>query len=185
MSSGRLRRTVRRSPLARPTAAAASGPRWPPSRSCRHRADRPGQHLLVHIEVGPRLRDLGGDHHQRGPALRRLGDAGHGVGEPTPLMDTQRRHLTAHPTIGIGHGGGAALDGRRRRRPRRRSWRWSHGSCPSPPPRSLPHTAPDEVLTNGLGDFHRGDDESEHPHRRPRPGDDLQRSGDHHRTGGR
>ncbi len=46
-----------------------------------HRAD---QHLLVHIEVGPRLGDLGGDHHHRGTALRRLGDPGHGVGEAAP-----------------------------------------------------------------------------------------------------
>ena len=75
----------------------------------RHRAHGRGQRRLVDVEVGARPGRLGRDHHQRCAALRGLGDAGHRVGQPAPLVHAQRRHPAGHPRVGVGHRGGAAL----------------------------------------------------------------------------
>ena len=84
-SSGRLSTTVRR--CSRPSGRPGRRRRPPTSGVCHplgHRADGGHQRVLVDAEVGadggrPRVRR---EHEQRRAALRGLGDAGHGVGEP-------------------------------------------------------------------------------------------------------
>ena len=52
---------------------------------------------------------VGGEHDQRGAALRGLGDAGHRVGQPAALMHGEHRGPAGHPRLGVGHRRGAAL----------------------------------------------------------------------------
>ena len=83
------------------------------------------QRLLVDVEVRPRLGRLGGDDHQRGPALGGLGDPGHRVGQPAALVHrdggrrapsyARRRRPSSPPRPRAAR--------RRTGRPRR-PWRW-------------------------------------------------------------
>ena len=77
----------------------------------RDRADGRDQRVLVDAEVradGGRA-GLGGEHEQRGAALRGLGDAGHGVGQPAALVHRQHRGAAGRPRPRVGHRRGAAL----------------------------------------------------------------------------
>ncbi len=84
----------------------------------RHRRHRGGERGLVHVEVGPRLGHLGRNDDHRRPALGRLGDPRHRVGEAAPLMDRQRRQLSR--SSGRSR---RPSSPRRSRAGRRRTWR--------------------------------------------------------------
>jgi len=75
----------------------------------RYHPDCGGEPALVDVEVGARLDGLGGEHHQRCSALRCLGQAGHGVGQPAPLVHGERGDRSAEPGVGVGHRGGPAF----------------------------------------------------------------------------
>ena len=159
-SSGRLSTTVRRPCDGRPI-----GPDDVIDRRTRavhplgNGADAADQRVLVDAEVRSDggTGDVGRQHHQRRPALRRLGDAGHRVGQSAALVHAQhgdpadwsgrtRRPSSRHrPRVG-----------RRRTAPRRRPARWSRRSCRCRPRR-----------TRGR---HRGRRPPARPARPPAPG---------------
>ena len=94
----------------------------------RDRADRRDQRVLVDPEVGPhgRGRGLGGEHQQRGAALRGLGDAGHRVGQPAALVHGEHRRPPGRARAGVGHRRRAALVPGRDERDARRAQRVRH-----------------------------------------------------------
>ena len=75
------------------------------------RPDRLDEVVLVDPEVARerRGRRLTGDHEQRRPALRRLGEAGHRVREPGALVNSADTHSPCGPGVSVGHADGAAL----------------------------------------------------------------------------
>ena len=77
----------------------------------RHRAHRRGQRGHVDAEVGPDRRGghVRGEHHQRRPALGRLGDAGDRVGQPGTLVHAEQAGPSRGPGPPVGHAGRAAL----------------------------------------------------------------------------
>ena len=80
-----------------------------------HRAHGLHEPDLVDAEVRADGRGghLGREHDQRRATLGRLGEAGHRVGQPRPLMDAARGEPPAHPPVAVGHADRAALVARR------------------------------------------------------------------------
>jgi hypothetical protein len=68
-----------------------------------------GEGGLVDEEVRPRFGHAGRDHDHRRPALGRLGDPGHRVGQPAALVESHDADRAAHPRVRVGHRGGPAF----------------------------------------------------------------------------
>ena len=115
-SSGSISTTARRSTRARRTARATSAiaVAGPCTRSATA-PDRLHEPDLVDAEVRADRRGghVGREHDQRRAALGRLGQAGHRVGQPRPLMDAARGEPPAHAPVAVGHADRAALVARR------------------------------------------------------------------------
>ena len=105
-SRGRLSTTVRRRPrqvaYARRTSATAD------AAECTRSATAPTEvtsSVLVDAEVRPHrgTGGVGGQHEQRGAALRGLGDAGQGVGQAAALVQREHGDPAGGPRVRVGH----------------------------------------------------------------------------------
>ena len=150
------------------------------------------QRVLVDPEVGAdRGRPgVGGQHEHRRAALGRLGDAGHRVGQPAALVHASARRpgrwcgRRRRPSSPRRPRAGRRGTGTPAARSALVTWKLplptTPNACPTP---SSASARPTSSATSGIEPSRL--DQGQYPRRAPGPVDDRQRTGDHHRPGGR